>query len=196
MMQKMAVLVSGSGRTLDNFHERIADGSLNAEIKVVVSNVKDVLGLQKAAKYGYPNFHAQGNPAINAILKDYDINLICLAGYLKLYEPPPELERNVLNIHPALIPAFCGDGFYGMRVHRAVKAKGVMVTGCTVHFADSNYDEGPIVVQKCVPLEYDDTPERIAAKVFDMECIAFPEAINLVDEKGIDFFWRRVEHGA
>ena len=195
-MQKMAVLLSGSGRTLDNFHERIADGSLNAEIKVVVSNVKDVLGLQKAAKYSYPNFHAQGNPAINAILKDYDINLICLAGYLKLYEPPPELERNVLNIHPALIPAFCGDGFYGMRVHRAVKAKGVMVTGCTVHFADSNYDEGPIVVQKCVPLEYDDTPERIAAKVFDMECIAFPEAINLVDEKGIDFFWRRVEHGA
>ena len=196
MMQKMAVLLSGSGRTLDNFHERIADGSLNAEIKVVVSNVKDVLGLQKAAKYGYPNFHAQGNSAINAILKDYDINLICLAGYLKLYEPPPELERNVLNIHPALIPAFCGDGFYGMRVHRAVKAKGVMVTGCTVHFADSNYDEGPIVVQKCVPLEYDDTPERIAAKVFDMECIAFPEAINLVDEKGIDFFWRRVEYGA
>ena len=196
MMQKMAVLLSGSGRTLDNFHERIAAGSLNAEIKVVVSNVKDVLGLQKAAKYGYPNFHAQGNTTINAILKDYDINLICLAGYLKLYEPPPELERNVLNIHPALIPSFCGDGFYGMRVHRAVKAKGVMVTGCTVHFADSNYDEGPIVVQKCVPLEYDDTPERIAAKVFDMECIAFPEAINLVDEKGIDFFWRRVEHGA
>ena len=195
-MQKMAVLLSGSGRTLDNFHERIHDGSLNAEIKVVISNVKNVLGLQKAENYGYPNYHAVGNGAINAILKDYDINLICLAGYLKLYEPPPELQRNVLNIHPALIPAFCGDGFYGMRVHRAVKAKGVMVSGCTVHFADNKYDEGPIVVQKCVPLEYDDTPEEIAAKVFDMECIAFPEAINLVDEKGIDFFWRRVENGA
>ena len=193
-MQKMAVLLSGSGRTLDNFHENIQAGTLNAEIMVVISNVKDVLGLQKAEKYGYPNFHAKGNEAINAILKSYDINLICLAGYLKLYEPPPELEKNVLNIHPALIPSFCGDGFYGMRVHRAVKEKGVMVSGCTVHFADSRYDEGPIVVQKCVPLEYDDTPEEIAAKVFEMECIAFPEAINLVDAKGIDFFWRRVEN--
>ena len=195
-MQKMAVLLSGSGRTLDNFHERIQVGSLNAEIKVVISNVKDVLGLQKAEKYGYPNYHAVGNGAINEILKDYDVNLICLAGYLKLYEPPPELQRNVLNIHPALIPSFCGDGFYGMRVHRAAKAKGVTVSGCTVHFADNRYDEGPIVVQKCVPLAYDDTPEEIAAKVFAVECIAFPEAINLVDEKGIDFFWRRVENGA
>lgn len=194
-MQKMAVLLSGSGRTLDNFHDRINDGSLHAEIKVVISNLKDVLGLQKAAKYGYPNFHARNNTATNEILKDYDINLICLAGYLKLYEPPPELERNVLNIHPALIPSFCGEGFYGMRVHRAVKAKGVMVSGCTVHFADNKYDQGPIVVQKCVPLEYDDTPEEIAAKVFAAECLAFPEAINLVDEKGVDFFWRRVENG-
>jgi phosphoribosylglycinamide formyltransferase-1 len=195
-MQKMAVLLSGSGRTLDNFHERIQAGSLNAEIKVVISNVEDVLGLQKAEKYGYPNFHGVDNRAINAILKDYEVNLICLAGYLKLYEPPPELQRNVLNIHPALIPAFCGEGFYGMRVHRAVKAKGVMVSGCTVHFANNKYDEGPIVVQKCVSLEYDDTPEEIAARVFESECIAFPEAINLVDEKGIDFFWRRIENGA
>jgi phosphoribosylglycinamide formyltransferase-1 len=194
-MQKMAVLLSGSGRTLDNFHENITAGTLNAEIKVVISNVKDVLGLQKAEKYGYPNFHAVGNQAINEILKDYDVNLIVLAGYLKLYEPPPELARNVLNIHPALIPAFCGDGFYGMRVHRAVKEKGVMVSGCTVHFANDAYDEGPIVVQKCVPLGYDDTPDDIAHKVFDMECIAFPEAINLVNEKGVDFFWRRVENG-
>ncbi|MBW2521108.1 MAG: phosphoribosylglycinamide formyltransferase, partial [Deltaproteobacteria bacterium] len=168
-MQKMAVLLSGSGRTLDNFHERIEDGSLHAEIKVVISNVKDVLGLQKAAKYGYPNFHATGNEAINAIIKEYDVNLICLAGYLKLYEPPPGLEKNVLNIHPALIPAFCGDGFYGMRVHRAVKAQGVTVSGCTVQFANNRYDEGPIVLQKCVELGFDDTPEEIAAKVFAAE---------------------------
>ena len=193
-MQKMAVLLSGSGRTLDNFHDRIQDGSLNADIKVVISNVKDVLGLQKAEKYGYPNVYAANNKAINDILQDYDINLICLAGYLKLYEPPPELEQNVLNIHPALIPSFCGDGFYGMKVHRAVKAKGVTVSGCTVHFANNRYDEGPIIVQKCVPLEYDDTPDEIATKVFEIECIAFPEAINLVDEKGIDFFWRRIEN--
>lgn len=195
-MQKMAVLLSGSGRTLDNFHDRIQNGTLNAEIQVVISNVKDVLGLQKAAKYGYPNFHAAGNAAVNNILQDYDVSLVCLAGYLKLYQPPAELSRSVLNIHPALIPAFCGDGFYGMRVHRAVKAKGAMVSGCTVHFANDVYDEGPIVVQKCVPLDFDDTPDDIAHKVFEIECIAYPEAINLVDEKGVDFFWRRVENGA
>jgi phosphoribosylglycinamide formyltransferase-1 len=190
-MQKMAVLLSGSGRTLDNFHERIEAGSLKAEIKVVISNSKDALGLRN---YGYPAFPAVGNEATNAILKDYDINLICLAGYLKLYEPPPELQRCVLNIHPALIPSFCGDGFYGMRVHRAVHAKGCKVSGCTVHFANEIYDEGPIVVQKCVPLEDTDTPDDIASKVFEIECLAFPEAINLVDEKGVDYFWRRVEN--
>jgi phosphoribosylglycinamide formyltransferase-1 len=193
-MQKMAVLLSGSGRTLDNFHERIEAGSLKAEIKVVISNSKDALGLEKARNYGYPAFPAVGNEATNAILKDYDINLICLAGYLKLYEPPPELQRCVLNIHPALIPSFCGDGFYGMRVHRAVHAKGCKVSGCTVHFANEIYDEGPIVVQKCVPLEDTDTPDDIASKVFEIECLAFPEAINLVDEKGVDYFWRRVEN--
>ena len=195
-MQKMAVLLSGSGRTLDNFHERIENGSLKAEIKVVISNDKKALGLEKARNYGYPAFDAVGNDATNAILKDFDINLICLAGYLKLYEPPPELKRNVLNIHPALIPSFCGDGFYGMRVHRAVHAKGCKVSGCTVHFANEVYDEGPIVVQKCVGLEDNDTPDDIASKVFEIECLAFPEAINLVDEKGVEYFWRRVGNGA
>lgn len=190
-MLKLAVLLSGSGRTLDNFHDRIAEGSLNASVEVVISNVADALGLQKARNYGYPAFHAQGNQAINAIIKEYDIDLVCLAGYLKLYEPPPELARAVLNIHPALIPAFSGDGFYGMRVHRAVQAKGCKVSGCTVHFANEVYDEGPIVVQKCVALDDLDTPDDIAAKVFAKECEAFPEAINLVAAKGIDYFWRQ-----
>jgi phosphoribosylglycinamide formyltransferase-1 len=190
-MLKLAVLLSGSGRTLDNFNDRIADGTLNASIEVVISNVADALGLQKARNYGYPAFHAKGNQAINAIIKEYAVDLVCLAGYLKLYEPPPELARAVLNIHPALIPSFSGAGFYGMRVHRAVKAKGVKVSGCTVHFANEIYDEGPIVVQKCVALEDTDTPDDIAAKVFAKECEAFPEAINLVAAKGIDYFWRQ-----
>lgn len=191
-MLKMAVLLSGSGRTLDNFHERIEDGSLKAEIKVVISNVAGVLGLEKAEKYGYPAFHAVGNDATNAILADYDIDIICLAGYLKLYAPPTHLEKSVINIHPSLIPTFCGDGYYGSIVHKAVKERGCMVSGCTVHFADENYDEGPIILQKAVELDYDDTVDEIAAKVFAAECIAFPEAINLVHEKGIDFFWERV----
>ncbi len=190
-MLKMAVLLSGSGRTLDNFHERIEAGVLAGEIKVVISNVKEVLGLTKAENYGYPAFHAVGNEAINAILSDYDIDIICLAGYLKLYEPPPALAKAVINIHPSLIPSFCGDGFYGSIVHRAVKEKGCTVSGCTVHFANEKYDDGPIILQKCVSLSYEDSIADIAGKVFNVECEAFPEAINLVDEKGIDYFWER-----
>ena len=191
-MRRMAVLLSGSGRTLDNFHQRIQEGTLKAEIQVVVSNVADALGLEKARRYGYPAFHAPGNEETNRILADYNIDLIALAGYLKLYTPPPALARSVLNIHPSLIPSFCGPGFYGHHVHEAVKARGCMVSGCTVHFANEVYDEGPIVVQKCVSLEYSDTPDDIADKVFAVECEAFPEAINRVDELGVDFFWDRV----
>jgi phosphoribosylglycinamide formyltransferase 1 len=192
-MLKIAVLLSGSGKTLDNFHQRIEQGSLRADIQVVISNVRAALGLEKARGYGYPAFHAADNGAVNAVLQDYAVDIICLAGFLKLYEPPLNLARSVVNIHPSLIPAFCGDGFYGSRVHRAVKARGCLVSGCTVHFASEVYDEGPIIVQKCVQLAYDDTPETIATKVFGAECEAYPEALNLVNEKGPDFFWERVQ---
>jgi len=190
-MLKMAVLLSGSGRTLDNFHERIQAGILQAEIQVVISNVADALGLEKARRYDYPVFHATGNQAVNRILADYDIELIALAGYLKLYTPPEPLKRCVLNIHPSLIPSFCGAGFYGHHVHEAVKARGCKVSGCTVHFANEVYDEGPIVIQKCVTVDDSDSPDDIADAVFTAECEAFPEAINLVDAKGIDSFWNR-----
>lgn len=191
-MLKMAVLLSGSGRTLDNFHERINTGTLAANIQVVISNVAGVLGLEKAEKYGYPAFHAAKNDQINKILKDYDIDIVCLAGFLKLYTPPPELARAVINIHPSLIPSFCGDGFYGHHVHEAIQARGCTVSGCTVHFANENYDEGPIILQKCVELAYEDDADTIADKVFAVECEAFPEAINRIDERGIEFFWKRV----
>ena len=192
-MMKLAVLLSGSGRTLDNFHERIEEGTLSAKVQVVISNVKTALGLEKAKKYGYPSFWAQGNDNINTIIEQYDIDLICLAGYLKLYMPPKGLARNVINIHPSLIPLFCGAGYYGDIVHTAVKERGCMVSGCTVHFANERFDEGPIILQKAVELDYEDSVKDIAAKVFDKECEAFPAAINLVNEKGIDFFWNRLE---
>lgn len=191
-MLKMAVLLSGSGRTLDNFHERITNGTLNAEIQVVVSNSASALGLKKAENYGYPAFFAEGNEQINTILKEYEIDLVVLAGYLKLYTPPPGLEKAVLNIHPALIPSFCGKGYYGHHVHEAVKAKGCTVSGCTVHFANEEYDQGPIILQRSVNLDYEDTPDEIASKVFEIECEAYPDAINLVDAKGVDYFWERV----
>lgn len=192
-MLKMAVLLSGSGRTLDNFHQRIVAGSLAATIEVVVANVPGVLGLAKAEKYGYPAFVAADSAATNRILADYDLDLICLAGYLKLYTPPPALARAVLNIHPSLIPSFCGAGFYGHHVHEAVKARGCTVSGCTVHFANGRYDEGPIVLQRAVELDYEDGAETIAAKVFAAECEAFPAAINAVGDRGIEFFWQRVD---
>lgn len=191
-MLKLGVLLSGSGRTLDNFHERIQAGTLNGEIQVVISNVEDALGLEKAKNYGYPSYWAKGNQRINEILASYEIDLICLAGYLKLYQPLDSLKRSVLNIHPSLIPLYCGEGFYGDIVHRAVKERGCMVSGCTVHFANERFDEGPIVLQKSVDLEYDDSIKAIASRVFAAECEAFPAAINLVDEKGIDFFWNRL----
>lgn len=191
-MLKMAVLLSGSGRTLDNFHSRIQDGSLAGEIQVVISNVKNVLGLSKAEKYGYPSYYCVDNDQINERLANFDIDIICLAGYLKLYTPPEALKRSVINIHPSLIPSFCGDGFYGNIVHRAVKSRGCTMSGCTVHFADDKYDEGPIILQRCVEIDYDDDIAAIASNVFSAECEAFPEAINRVDEKGIDFFWKRV----
>lgn len=188
-MQKMAVLLSGSGRTLDNFHQRIEAGSLKANIQVVISNVADALGLEKARRYGYPASHAVGSAATNTILAKYDINLIVLAGYLKLYQPPEQLQRRVLNIHPSLIPAFCGPGFYGHHVHEAVLARGCTISGCTVHFANAIYDEGPIVLQRCVRLDGCQTADEVADRVFAAECEAYPEAINLVDEHGAEYFW-------
>ncbi|MDO5673383.1 MAG: phosphoribosylglycinamide formyltransferase [bacterium] len=190
-MRRMAVLLSGSGRTLDNFHERIVEGSLAARIEVVISNNEAALGLEKARNYGYPAHYAADNSAINAVLADYAVDLISLAGYLKLYTPPPALCRAVLNIHPALIPSFCGPGFYGHHVHEAVKARGCTVSGCTVHFANEEYDAGPIVLQRCVNLELDDSPDDIATKVFAVECETYPEAINMVDRLGVDYFWTR-----
>lgn len=188
---RLAVLLSGTGRTLDNLHDEIQAGRLAASIQVVASNVPGVLGLEKAERYGYPTVVSGTVAGINDGIAPFALDLICLCGFLKLYTPPKGLEKAVLNVHPSLIPAFCGDGFYGMRVHRAVKEKGVKVSGCTVHFANEVYDDGPIVVQKCVPLDDDDTPEDIAARVFQAECEAYPEAINRVADKGIHFFWNR-----
>jgi phosphoribosylglycinamide formyltransferase-1 len=192
-MLKMAVLLSGSGRTLDNFHQRIQSGALRADVQVVVSNVDGVLGLEKARKYGYPAFVARDSKATNEIIQDYDIDIISLAGYLKLYTPPESLKKNVINIHPSLIPMYCGDGFYGDIVHRAVKERGCMVSGCTVHFADEVYDNGPIILQRAVNLRFEDTIKDIASRVFEAECEAYPEALNLVNEKGIGFFWDRIK---
>ena len=151
-MLRLAVLLSGMGRSLDNLQQAITAGRLRAGIAVVISSKPEAYGLVRAkahgldavvvSRRGYPDLEAF-NTAINAVLASYDVDLVVLAGFLSLYQPPPALAGRVMNIHPALLPAFGGKGFYGDRVHRAVLDAGVKVSGCTVHFADSRYDHGP-----------------------------------------------------
>ena len=132
------------------------------------------------------------NDAMNAVLARYPIDLVILAGFLSLYQPPPALVGRVMNIHPALLPAFGGRGLYGDRVHRAVLESGVKLSGCTVHFADACYDHGPIILQAAVPVYDDDTVESLAARVFTAECELYPQAIQLYAEDRLRIVGRRV----
>ncbi len=175
----LAVLLSGSGRSLDNLQGAITAGRLRARIAIVVSSKGDAYGLVRARNHGfeavaiprreYGSLEAF-NAAITAALARHHIDLVVLAGFLSLYQPSAALEGKVMNIHPALLPAFGGQGLYGDRVHRAVLDAGVKVSGCTVHFADDQYDHGPIILQEAVPVQDDDTIESLAARVFAAEC--------------------------
>ena len=198
---RLGVLISGSGTTLQNFIDRIADGRLRATIAVVVSSNRAAFGNVRAQRAGLPlrvvdyREFPEVEPfseRIFAILREFDVELVTLAGFLRLLRVPPDFEGRVMNIHPALIPAFCGKGYYGLRVHRAALERGVKVSGCTVHFVDNEYDHGPIILQRCVPVLDDDTPESLQARVFEQECEAYPEAITLFAEGRLRIEGRRV----
>lgn len=176
---RLGVLLSGSGRTLQNLIDRIADGRLQATIACVVSDRPDVRGLQRARDAGLPAFCQREPAAIWRLLQEHRADLVCLCGYLRLLPIPPAARDRVLNIHPALLPDFGGKGMHGDHVHRAVLAAGVAESGCTVHICTDEYDRGPIVLQKKVPVLAGDTPESLAARVFAAECEAYPEAIAL-----------------
>jgi formyltetrahydrofolate-dependent phosphoribosylglycinamide formyltransferase len=122
----------------------------------------------------------------------HGVDLVVMGGFLKQLTIPDDFARRVVNIHPALIPAFCGKGYYGHRVHEAVLEYGAKLSGCTVHFADNQYDHGPVILQKAVPVLDDDTPETLAARVFQAECEAYPEAIQLLAENRVRMEGRRV----
>ncbi len=115
-----------------------------------------------------------------------------MGGFLKRLTIPDDFANRVANIHPALVPAFCGDGFYGHRVHEAVLEYGAKLSGCTVHFADNQYDHGPVIVQRAVPVLDDDTPDTLAARVFEAECEAYPEALRLIAAGRVTVEGRRV----
>jgi formyltetrahydrofolate-dependent phosphoribosylglycinamide formyltransferase len=195
------VLISGGGTTLVNFVRAIRAGELNAEIPLVIASRADCGGIERARAAGLTcEVVARAECAgveefsnrIFGRLRDARVDLVTLAGFLSLVRIPDDFRHRVMNIHPALIPAFCGKGYHGAAVHEAALARGVKVSGCTVHFADNEYDHGPIILQRCVPVRDDDTPDTLAARVFEEECRAYPEAIRLFAEGRLTVVERRV----
>lgn len=184
---KLGVLVSGGGRTLINILDHINAGKLHAEVvTVIASNEKSQQALidkgvrqpiHTISRKAYDST-AAFSQVIFQTCRDAGVELVCLAGFLSLVEIPSDYEWRVLNIHPALLPAFGGRGMYGHHVHEAVLAHGCKVSGCTIHFADQTYDTGPILTQRTCDVLHDDDPDTLAARVFEQECIAYPQAIE------------------
>ncbi len=186
---RLAVLVSGGGTTVANLAGKIASGELDAELAVAICSNPASYEKLNARHLGIPvhllarkdhSDTAAFSQAVFKIIRDADVDLVCLAGFLCLLQVPDDFLYRVLNIHPALLPAFGGQGMYGHHVHEAVLKHGCKVSGCTVHFADQTYDTGPILVQRTCPVLPDDTPDTLAARVFKEECLAYPEAIRLL----------------
>jgi formyltetrahydrofolate-dependent phosphoribosylglycinamide formyltransferase len=197
----LAVLLSGSGTTLQNLIDRIASGELNARIGVVIASKPGLVGTERAAKAKLPNFVVDrrdfaGVPEFSkqifSLCDDAGAELLCLAGWLCLLDIPDRYTGRIMNIHPALLPAFGGKGMYGHKVHQAVIDYGCKISGCTVHFADNTYDTGPIVIQRTCPVLEDDTPDTLAHRVFEEEKLAYPEAIRLFQEGRLTVEGRRV----
>ena len=192
-MLKVAVLVSGGGTNLQAIIDAIADQTItNAKIEVVISNNKNAYALERAKQHGIkscciaPKEFASRNAFNEAFLTEldsYQVDLVVLAGFLVVI---PEImikkyENRIINIHPSLIPAFCGTGYYGLKVHEGVLERGVKVTGATVHFVDAGTDTGPIILQKAVEVHEDDTPQTLQRRVMEeAEWKIMPKAIDLI----------------
>ncbi len=184
---RLGVLLSGGGTTLVNLLERIDAGSLPAKVATVVAS-RPCRGVERAEAAGLdvhivPYRDIPDRDAYSAAIIEHldaaEVDLVCMAGFLSLWTIPPRYEGRVMNIHPALLPSFGGRGMFGHHVHEAVLAHGCKVSGCTVHFVNNEYDAGPIILQSPVPALDTDTPETLAARVFEQECIALPEAVRL-----------------
>ena len=198
---RIAVLISGGGTTLRNLIEKIEAGRLPVEIALVVSSTPNARGLQIAADAELPGATIQRKAfadqdefsrAIFDRCREAGVDLVVMGGFLKRVTIPADFANRVVNIHPALMPSFCGEGFYGHRVHEAVLDYGAKLSGCTVHFADNQYDHGPVIMQRAVSVLDDDTPEALAARVFEAECEAYPEAIRLIAAGRVSIDGRRV----
>ena len=185
---RMLVMLSGGGTTLQNFIDLIDAGELPVAIAGVISSREDVYGLVRAEKHGIPSavvarkaFDSWNafNQALCDAADSFNPDFIVMAGFMSLFRASKKYHGKVLNVHPALIPAFCGRGFYGHHVHEAVIHSGVKITGATVHFADDEYDHGPIIIQRAIEVLDDDTPDSLAERVQALERQVYPEAIRL-----------------
>lgn len=200
---KLGVLVSGSGTNLQAIIDSIKTGKLNASIEIVISSREDAYALKRARDNNIESVaicperylsKMEYEEAMIKKLKEAKVELVVLAGYIKVLSPHfvRAFAGRIINIHPSLIPAFCGKGYYGLRVHKAVLEYGVKVTGATVHFVDEGTDTGPIILQKAVEVKDDDTPEILAKRVLEVEHELLPEAIRLFAEKKLEVVGRRV----
>jgi len=198
---RLAVLVSGSGTTLQNLIDRIAAGALPAKIGIVIGSRPELVGLKRAADAKLMNFVVDRRDhesvehfsrQVFKLIDDAGADLVVLAGWLCLLDIPPKYAGRVMNIHPALLPSFGGKGMYGRRVHEAVISHGCKVSGCTVHFVDAHYDNGPIILQRTCAVLDEDTPEMLAHRVFEEEKLAYPDAIRLFAEGRLKIEGRRV----
>lgn len=197
----VAVLISGGGTTLKNLLDCVDRDALEIDVRLVISSTSKAGGLEHARRARIPfqvisrgaveSDEAYGEAVFGAC-RASGIELVVMGGFLRFVPIPSDFENRVMNIHPGLIPAFCGKGFYGLRVHRAALEYGVKVSGCTVHFVDNQYDHGPIILQRVVPVYSHDTPQMLAARVFEQECRAYPEAVDLYARGRLQVVGRRV----
>ena len=195
------MLLSGSGTTLENLFVKREEGKLPVEIVAVLASRAGAFGLERARRRGVPALLVERkkyksadefSAEIFAALRPYQPDLIVLAGFMCMLRIPPAFEGKVINVHPALLPAFGGKGFYGHHVHEAVVAHGCKVSGCTVHFVDNEYDQGPIIAQKAVPVLEEDTPETLAERVQAAERELYPEIIRAIAEGRVSRQERKV----
>ena len=198
---RIVVLISGGGTTLKNLVTHIDAGRLNVEIPLVISSSAKAGGKKHADEAGIPyevigrkSFASQDefSDAVFTRCREVSADVVVLGGFLKRITIPDDFANRVTNIHPALIPAFCGHRMYGHYVHEAVLEYGAKLSGCTVHFADNEYDNGPVILQKAVPVLDDDTPDTLAARVFEAECEAYPAALQLIATGRVTVEGRRV----
>lgn len=200
----IGVLISGGGTNLQSLIDGIKSNKINGQIKAVISSRKNAYGLERAKNNGIEAFHVDSkqfqdniefNREIMRIFKERDIDLIILAGYLKILseELVKEYKSRIMNIHPALIPSFCGKGFYGQRVHQAVLDYGVKITGATVHFADEGTDTGPIILQKAIEVHQDDTVETLQKRVLGVEHETLCKAVELYCAGKLEVIGRKVK---